>query len=221
LTTLVVDERPKPFYRKNAPSVNLDAVFGLLVDGSASMIDKLDETKQAVLLFHDVLNELKVIHEISLYYEEAEKASAEVQPNVFGLMHTFMDRYQDNGMSILSFNANEDNRDGFAIRWMSERLSARQEKHKFLLVFSDGEPSAYGYDRNGILDTAEAVMEAEKRGISVIHLFLSSEEPLEEQKELFSMIFGNKTASSSNVEDFTDQTLRILRKLFTIVIRNA
>jgi nitric oxide reductase activation protein len=221
LTTLVVDERPKPFYRKNAPSVNLDAVFGLLVDGSASMIDKLDETKQAVLLFHDVLNELKVIHEISLYYEEAEKASAEVQPNVFGLMHTFMDRYQDNGMSILSFNANEDNRDGFAIRWMSERLSARQEKHKFLLVFSDGEPSAYGYDRNGILDTAEAVMEAEKRGISVIHLFLSSEEPLEEQKELFSMIFGNKTASSSNVEDFTDQTLRILRKLFTIVIRNG
>jgi nitric oxide reductase activation protein len=221
LTTLVVDERPKPFYRKNAPSVNLDAVFGLLVDGSASMIDKLDETKQAVLLFHDVLNELKVIHEISLYYEEAEKASAEVQPNVFGLMHTFIDRYQDNGMSILSFNANEDNRDGFAIRWMSERLSARQEKHKFLLVFSDGEPSAYGYDRNGILDTAEAVMEAEKRGISVIHLFLSSEEPLEEQKELFSMIFGNKTASSSNVEDFTDQTLRILRKLFTIVIRNA
>ena len=29
LTTMVVDERPKPFYRKNAPSVNLDAVFGL------------------------------------------------------------------------------------------------------------------------------------------------------------------------------------------------
>jgi nitric oxide reductase activation protein len=221
LTTLVVDERPKPFYRKNAPSVNLDAVFGLLVDGSASMIDKLDETKQAVLLFHDVLNELKVIHEISLYYEEADKASAEIQPNVFGLMHTFMDRNRDNGMSILSFDTNEDNRDGFAIRWMSERLSARREKHKFLLVFSDGEPSAFGYDRNGILDTAEAVMEAEKRGISVIHLFLSSEEPLEEQKELFSTIFGNKTASSSNVEDFTDQTLRILRKLFTIVIRNT
>ena len=46
------------FIRKNAPSVNLDAVFGLLVDGSASMLDKLDETKQAVLLFHDVLRQL-------------------------------------------------------------------------------------------------------------------------------------------------------------------
>jgi len=221
LTTLVLDERPKPFYRKNAPSTNLDAVFGLLVDGSASMIDKLDETKRAVLLFHDVLRKLRINHEISSYYEDANKATADIQPNTFGLMHTFMDRNIDNGMSILSFDANEDNRDGFAIRWMAKRLATRQEKHKFLLVFSDGEPSAYGYDRNGILDTTEAVMETEKNGISVIHLFLASEEPSEDQKELFSMMFGNKTASSSSVEDFTDQTLRILRKLLAIVIRNS
>lgn len=221
LTTLVVDERPKPFYRKNAPSVNLDAVFGLLVDGSGSMLDKLDETKQAVLLFHDILRELRVTHEISSYYEEAEKASAEIQPNVFGIMHEFHDHNKDNGLSILSFDANEDNRDGFAIRWMANRLSARSEKHKFLLVFSDGEPSAFGYDRNGILDTAEAVMEAEKKGISVIHLFLSSVEPVDDQKELFTMIYGNKTASSSTIEDFSNQTLRILRKLLTIVIQNS
>lgn len=221
LTTMVVDERPKPFYRKNAPSVNLDAVFGLLVDGSASMLDKLDETKQAVLLFHDVLRQLDVSHEISSYYEDAYHASKEVQPNVFGLMHRFTDRNKDNGMSILSFDANEDNRDGFAIRWMAEQLAARQEKHKFLLVFSDGEPSAFGYDRNGILDTAEAVMETEKKGISVIHLFLSTEEPTVDQKALFTMMFGNKTASSNSVESFADQTLRILRKLLAIVIRNT
>ncbi|WP_318614484.1 hypothetical protein [Sporosarcina sp. YIM B06819] len=221
LTTMVVDERPKPFYRKNAPSINLDAVFGLLVDGSASMLDKLDETKQAVLLFHDVLRQLGVSHEISSYYEDAYHASKEVQPNVFGLMHTFADRNKDNGMSILSFDANEDNRDGFAIRWMAEQLAVRQEKHKFLLVFSDGEPSAFGYDRNGILDTAEAVMETEKKGISVIHLFLSTEEPTGDQKALFAMMFGNKTASSNSVESFTDQTLRILRKLLAIVIRNT
>ncbi len=221
LTTMIVDERPKPFYRKNAPSVNLDAVFGLLVDGSASMLDKLDETKRAVLLFHDVLRQLGVSHEISSYYEDAYNASKEVQPNVFGLMHTFTDRNKDNGLSILSFDANEDNRDGFAIRWMANQLGARQEKHKFLLVFSDGEPSAFGYDRNGILDTAEAVMETEKKGISVIHLFLSTEEPTADQKALFSMMFGNKTASSNSVEGFTDQTLRILRKLLAIVIRNS
>lgn len=221
LTTLFIDERPKPFYRKSAPSAQLDAVFGLLVDGSASMIDKLDETKKAVLLFHDVLRELQVSHEISSYTEEAFKASAEIQPNLFGIMHTFGDRQRDNGLSILSFDANEDNRDGFAIRWMAERLVRRPEKHKFLLVFSDGEPSAFGYDRNGIVDTAEAVLETEKKGISLIHLFLATEPPTDDQRAVFSTMFGNKTAASHTVEDFTDQTLRILRKLLAIVIRTS
>ncbi len=218
LTTLVLDERPRPFYRKNTPSDRLDAVFGLLVDGSASMMDKLDETKQAVLLFHDVLRELSVLHEISSYFEDANYASKEVQPNVFGVMHTFEDRQKDDGLTILSFETNEDNRDGFAIRWMTSRLLVRQEKHKFLLVFSDGEPSAFGYDRNGILDTRESVMEAEKNGVSVIHLFLASEEPTDEQRALFSMMFGNKSAASQSVDHFTDQTIRILRKLLAIAL---
>lgn len=218
LTTLLVDERPRPFYRKNTPSDKLDAVFGLLVDGSASMMDKLDETKKAVLLFHDVLRQLNVQHEISSYYEDANDASKELQPNVFGMMHTFEDRNNDDGLTILSFETNEDNRDGFAIRWMTRRLLVRPEKHKFLLVFSDGEPSAFGYDRNGILDTRESVLEAEKKGVSVIHLFLASEEPTDDQRALFSMMFGNKSAASESVEHFTDQTLRILRKLLSIAL---
>ncbi|GEN82650.1 hypothetical protein SLU01_09620 [Sporosarcina luteola] len=218
LTTLLVDERPRPFYRKNIPSDRLDAVFGLLVDGSASMMDKLDETKKAVLLFHDVLRQLSVQHEISSYYEDANHATKELQPNVFELMHTFGDQRKDDGLGILSFETNEDNRDGFAIRWMTQRLLARSEKHRFLLVFSDGEPSAFGYDRNGILDTRESVMEAEKRGVSVIHLFLASEEPTDDQRALFSMMFGNKSAASDSVENFTDQTVRILRKLLGIAI---
>lgn len=218
LMTMVIDERPRPFYRKNTPSDKLDAVFGLLVDGSASMLDKLDETKKAVLLFHDVLRELSVHHEISSYYEDANNATKEFQPNVFGIMHTFDDYRKDNGSTILSFETNEDNRDGFAIRWMTRRLLTRTEKHKFLLLFSDGEPSAFGYDRNGILDTHESVMEAEKRGVSIIHLFLASDEPTDDQRALFSMMFGNKSAASNSVENFSEQTLRILRKLLSIVI---
>ena len=216
LTTMLTDERPKPFYRKQAPSPELDAVFGLLVDGSASMIDKVEETKEAVVLFHDVLRKLHVSHEITSYYEDAFEATKEEQPNFFEVMHTFDETHIDSGPAIMHFEAHEDNRDGFAIRWMANRLANRSEQHKFLLVFSDGEPSAFGYDRNGIVDTAEAVWETEKRGISVVHLFLSSQQPTEEQKELFATMFGNKTAASDSVEEFASQTLRILRKLLAI-----
>jgi nitric oxide reductase activation protein len=36
------------------------------------------------------------------------------------------------------------------------------------IAVSDGEPAAFGYEQNGIVDTSEAVIEARKKGIEVI-----------------------------------------------------
>ncbi|MFJ5769765.1 vWA domain-containing protein [Psychrobacillus sp. NPDC093180] len=221
LTPLWTEERPKPFYKKNAPSTHLNAVFGLLVDGSASMQDKLDETKKAVLLFHDVLRQLKISHEIVLHYEDAFEASETTQPNTFEWIHKLEDGGKDSGTSILSMEAHEDNRDGFAIRWMGKRLESRVEAHKFLLVFSDGEPSAFGYAQNGIMDTAEAVVELERKHISVLHLFLNDREATEEQLDLYRLIFGKKTAAAASLEKFSDETLRLLRKMLHHVVKST
>ncbi len=43
----------------------------------------------------------------------------------------------------------EDNRDGYAIRQMTKKMLHRSEAQKFLIVFSDGEPAAFGYEQNG------------------------------------------------------------------------
>ncbi len=219
LMPLVIEERPKPFYRKTAPSKELDAVFCLLIDGSASMLDKLDETKQAVLLFHDVLRGLNVPHEIVLFYEDAYEASDAEQPNYFEWMHKFEDRGKDHAQEIASLDAHEDNRDGFAIRWMNNRLKRRTEKHRFLLVFSDGEPSAYNYAENGVVDTANAVAEAKKQGIEVLHLFLSSDSITEEQAAFYRMMYGNKSVSADSLEQFVEQTLRLLKRSLHLVIQ--
>lgn len=221
LLQLALEERPKPFYRKSAPSKELDAVFCLLIDGSASMVDKLDETKQAVLLFHDVLRGLGIPHEIVLFYEDAYEASDSEQPNYFEWMHKFEDGRRDHAQEIVSFEAHEDNRDGFAIRWMADRVKLRSEKHRFLLVFSDGEPSAYNYAENGVVDTANAVAEAKKEGIEVLHLFLSSEPITEEQAAFYRMMYGNKSVSADSLEQFVDQTLRLLKRTLHLVIQSG
>lgn len=221
LLPLVIEERPKPFYRKTAPSKELDAVFCLLIDGSASMVDKLEETKQAVLLFHDVLRNLNVPHEIVLFYEDAYEASETSQPNYFEWMHKFEDGSRDHAQEIFSLEAHEDNRDGFAIRWMTERLQQRIEKHRFLLVFSDGEPSAYNYAENGVVDTADSVLEAKKRKIEVLHLFLSSEAISEEQAAFYRMMYGNKSVSVDSLEQFVEQTLRLLKRTLHLVIQSG
>ena len=219
LTSLMTEQRPKPFYKKKNPSTPLDAVFGLLVDSSASMIDKLDETKKAVLLFHDVLRDLGIRHDIVSFYEDAYEATDQEQPNSFEFCHQMEDGASDHARAILSLDAHEDNRDGLAIRWIAERLNRRSEKHKFILLFSDGEPSAFGYAANGIVDTAEAVIEVEKKGIHLLHLFLSAEKPVEEQLRVFRMMFGTKTATAKNVDEFTTQTLRLLRKMLYIIVK--
>jgi nitric oxide reductase activation protein len=221
LLPLVIEERPKPFYRKTAPSKELDAVFCLLIDGSASMIDKLDETKQAVLLFHDVLRGLNVPHEIVQFYEDAYEASEDSQPNYFEWLHKMADGNRDHAPEIASMEAHEDNRDGFAIRWMADRVKRRAEKHRFLLVFSDGEPSAYNYAENGIVDTANAVAEAKKQGIEVLHLFLSSEPISDEQAAFYRMMYGNKSVSADSLEQFVEQTLRLLKRTLHLVIQSS
>lgn len=221
LLPLVIEERPKPFYRKTAPSKELDAVFCLLIDGSASMIDKLDETKQAVLLFHDVLRGLNVPHDIVLFYEDAYEASDAAQPNYFEWMHKMEDSSRDHAGEIVSMEAHEDNRDGFAIRWMTDRINKRPEKHRFMLVFSDGEPSAYNYAENGVVDTANAVSEAKKQGIEVLHLFLSSEPTTDEQAAFYRMMYGNKSVSADSLEQFVEQTLRLLKRTLHLVIQSG
>ncbi|HWI47719.1 MAG TPA: VWA domain-containing protein [Rummeliibacillus sp.] len=220
LVNFLLEDRPKPFYQKNAPAKPLDAVFGLLIDGSASMMDKMDETKKAVLLFHDVLRQMNIPHEMVSFYEDAYEATPEVQPNTFEWLHKLEDGQADSGTAIMSLSAHEDNRDGFAIRWMTKRLKHRDEKHRFLLVFSDGEPSAFDYAQNGVKDTAEAVLEAEKQNIQVLHLFLNSEMPGEEQLQLFHMIYGTHTVATDSVEKFTEIIVRLLRKLITLVIQS-
>lgn len=221
LLTFVTENRPRPFYKKDAPSKPLDAVFGLLIDGSASMMDKMEETKQAVLLFHDVLRELQIAHDLAMFYEDAYEATKESQPNSFEWLQKMEDGNRDASKEIIAMTSHEDNRDGFAIRWMTERLKKRPEKHRFLLIFSDGEPSAFEYAQNGVLDTAEAVIHAEKQGITVLHLFLNTELPSEEQLRLFATIYGKQSIVADSVEQFSEITLRTLRKILSLVVQGS
>lgn len=217
LLSLVTDERPAPFYKKGAPDRPLDAVFGLLIDGSASMHDKLDETKRAVLLFHDVLRRLAVPHEMIVYSEDATRATPDEQPNTFEVIHSFHDGARDAAPRIANIEAHDDNRDGFAIRWMTDRLLTRPEQHRVLLLFSDGEPSAYDYGTNGLVDTRDAVLRADRLDVSLFHLFLTDVEPTADERALFQQLYGTRTVAADRMDEWAEETLRLLRIAFRLI----
>ncbi|MBS4199398.1 hypothetical protein KHA93_07000 [Bacillus sp. FJAT-49732] len=214
LIRFFTEEQPRLFYKKTDESKDIDAVFSLLVDCSASMEDKMTETKKGIILFHEALKSVRVPHEVTGFWEDANESSSMKQPNYFKRVIDFTTSLiPQSGPEIMELEPQEDNRDGFAIRIMSERLLKRLEKQKFLIIFSDGEPAAYGYNQNGIVDTHAAVTEARKRGIEVFNIFLSQHGVGDEQRKVFQNIYGPYSLVAPTVAELPDLLLPLLKKL--------
>lgn len=209
-----IDDQYKLFYKKQDLSQSFDATFTLLVDASASMQDKMEETIKGVVLFHETLKSLNVKHEILAFNEDAFDADDANQPNIIDEIISY-DRstLEKDGPRIMALEPQDDNRDGVAIRIGSERLMHRSHNQRFLIVFSDGEPSAYNYSQDGILDTYEAVETARKMGIEVFNVFLSQEPITEDIEQTLHNIYGQYAIFVEGVENLPSHLSPLLKKL--------
>lgn len=209
-----IDDQYKLFYKKQDLSQTFDATFTLLVDASASMQDKMEETIKGVVLFHETLKSLNVKHEILAFNEDAFDADGTKQPNVIDEIIAYdHSKFDKDGPRIMALEPQDDNRDGVAIRIGSDRLMRRSHNQRFLIVFSDGEPSAYNYSQDGILDTYEAVETARKMGIEVFNVFLSQEAITEDIEQTIHNIYGQYSIFVEGVENLPNLLSPLLKKL--------
>ncbi|OPH47328.1 hypothetical protein BC351_12210 [Paenibacillus ferrarius] len=214
LTRAFTQEMPRLFYKKRAPVPELDAAFSLLVDCSASMYDKMDETKLGLVLFHETLQALRIPHEMVGFWEDADRVTEKEAPNLFQVAVDFSSSLASgSGAALMQLEPQQDNRDGFAIRQMTARLLRRTERQRILIVFSDGEPSAANYNDVGILDTYEAVLSARRLGIEVISIFLASGVVHETQRIMMRNMYGRSSIVVPHVDQLHEQLVPILRKL--------
>lgn len=211
-----IDDQYKLFYKKQDLSQSFDATFTLLIDASASMQDKMEETIKGGVLFHETLKSLNVKHEILAFNEDAFDADDANQPNIIDEIISYdHSTLEKDGPRIMALEPQDDNRDGVAIRVGSERLMRRSNNQRFLIVFSDGEPSAYNYSQDGILDTYEAVEMSRKMGIEVFNVFLS-QEPItdtEDIEQTIHNIYGQYALFVEGVENLPAQLSPLLKKL--------
>lgn len=214
LTNWFIDDQYKLFYKKQDLSKSFDATFTLLVDASASMFDKMEETIKGVVLFHETLKSLNVKHEILAFNEDAFDSDEARQPNIIDeIINYDYSTLERSAPRIMSLHPQDDNRDGVAIRIGSERLLRRSHNQRFLIVFSDGEPSAYNYSQDGILDTYEAVEMSRKYGIEVFNVFLSQDPITEEIEQTIHNIYGHYAIFVEGVENLPSHLSPLLKKL--------
>lgn len=214
LTNWFIDDQYKLFYKKQDLSKTFDATFTLLIDASASMFDKMEETIKGVVLFHETLKALNVKHEILAFNEDAFDSDDRKQPNIIDeIVHYDYSTMEKSGPRIMSLHPQDDNRDGVAIRIASERLLRRSHNQRFLIVFSDGEPSACNYAQDGILDTYEGVEMARKYGIEVFNVFLSQDVITEDIEQTIHNIYGQYALFVEGVENLPSHLSPLLKKL--------
>lgn len=209
-----IDDQYKLFFKKDAFSRKLDATFTLLIDASASMHDKMDETKKGVVLFHETLKNLDIKHEILSFSEDAFDADKWNQPNTIDELIVYNESTLNrHDARIMTLEPQDDNRDGVALRIATNHLLKRPETQKFLIVFSDGEPSAFDYAEDGIIDTHEAVIEADKQGINVFNVFLNQGSIDERTRNTVHNIYGKQSLFVEGVENLPNQLSPLLKTL--------
>ena len=214
LIPLVTKESIHVFDKRDQPSREIDATFTLLIDASYSMENKLEYVKDCVILFVEVLKRLNIKHEVYSFYEDTFESDDKQQPNY---MHQFIDYneslYSKPNASIMNIKAHDDNRDGYIIRKTVEKMKYRTEKNKFILLFSDGEPSAFDYADDGIVDTYYAVNEANEERIQIINLFID-DGPIEESiQQTIQNIYKHNAIFIDNLDNLSDYVYSTLKKL--------
>ncbi|SUM71922.1 von Willebrand factor A [Staphylococcus saccharolyticus] len=120
----------------------------------------------------------------------------------------------------MTLEPQDDNRDGVAIRIASERLLQRSHQQRFLIIFSDGEPSAFNYSQDSILDTYETVERARKFGIEVFNVFLSQEPITEDIEQTIHNIYGQYAIFVEGVEHYTKSSFPVIKETSTSIFLN-
>lgn len=168
----------KLFSRRLAEQ-DAEVEFSILVDLSGSMSDKMQMTRQSLMVMSKVLHSLNVPFEILGFtsrgasYGDARYAK-DVEVRVDHIYHyivkEFAERFDDKIKSRLgSLCQQSQNWDGEAILWAWKRLVRRTAKKRVLVVMSDGEPWGNSSQLANSLFTRRVVEKIEKeKKVSII-----------------------------------------------------
>jgi nitric oxide reductase activation protein len=182
------------FRRRELPGNVPDAAVLLLVDCSLSMNNlvflpgggettRLALAVRAAAVLHEACVALKVPHCVFGFYSR----------HPFTWFHRAVEWGGRDGSALASLRAAGANRDGYALRAAGRDLMSRPEPRKVLIMLSDGLPAddvdrRYWPDTQGPPDTARAVRELERRGISVVGLYFGPEEGLKQARAMYNRL---------------------------------
>ena len=181
------------FARKRPPEEEPSLAVALRIDESASMsaFGRLDAAKQAAVALYEFCTGCGI--PIMVYGDTADRSRLE-QMSVYAYVD-LASKDADEKYALMNIQARSNNRDGMALRIISDRLLNAPQKTKLVISISDGQPKAMP-DYTGekaTHDMKDTLQEYRRKGIQ----FLAA--AIGQDKEAIRELYG-----AENTLDITD-----------------
>ncbi len=181
------------FARKRPPAEEPSLAVALRIDESASMsaFGRLDAAKQAAVALYEFCSGCGI--PIMVYGDTADRSKLE-QMSIYAYVD-FESKDADEKYALMNIQARSNNRDGMALRIISDRLLNAPQKSKLIISISDGQPKAMP-DYSGekaAYDMKDTLQEFRRKGIQ----FLAA--AIGQDKEAIRELYG-----AENTLDITD-----------------
>lgn len=199
-------------FKKEEKNSHQDFVVDVLIDASGSQRKRQEKVVLQAYIIMEALSRVGIPHRVMSFCTFWD--------------HTILQRYreyddpQSENERIFEFTTSSNNRDGLAIKAVSQDLINRDEEKKILIILSDGRPYDVILNRPNarnpqpyqgeyaVKDTGFEVRRLRNLGISVLGVFAGEEKDLEAEKR----IFGKDFAYIRDISNFSKIVGRYLKK---------
>lgn len=192
----------KTFYKKALPNETPQLSVALLLDESGSMYgDRVTYARAAAIILYDFCTNLGIP---VMVYGHSTDWDDTVELYSYAEFDTYdnADKYR-----IMDVSARSSNRDGAALRFVAERLAARTEDVKILILVSDGQPAANGYIGTAAEEDLRGIKQEYKRkGI----LFIAA--AIGDDKENIERIYGESFLDITDLEELPAKLTSVVKR---------
>ncbi len=196
------------FARKRPPSEEPSLAVALRIDESASMsaFGRLDASKQAAIALYEFCTGCDI--PILVYGDTADRSKFE-QMSIYSYVD-FESKDPDEKYALMKIQARSNNRDGMALRIISDRLLKVQQNTKLVISISDGQPKAMP-DYTGekaASDMKNTLLEYRRKGIQ----FLAA--AIGQDKEAIRELYGAKnTLDITELKQLPARLVQVIARL--------
>lgn len=196
----------KMFYKNNLPQDTPQLAVGLLLDESGSMgsCDRCTYARAAAIILYDFCDSLDI--PVMVYGHSTSYGANGNRVNLFSYAEfegfDDKDRYR-----MMDIGARGSNRDGAALRFVSEQLSKRPEDVKLLILVSDGQPADSGYYGSAAEEDLRGIkQEYQRKGI----IFVAA--AIGDDKQNIERIYGESFLDITDLKQLPAKLTSVVKK---------